>query len=97
MRAQFELRNDISARYLALHCEPLAIVCHEMAERFGAAADCWPSARAVCYRRAAVSVEFVHPVIVGKRALPALDLSADPAGMLEVLARPDDIVMAFAA
>ena len=24
-----------------------------------------------------VSVEFVHPVIVGKRALPALDLSVD--------------------
>ena len=32
-----------------------------------------------------VSVEFVHPVIVGKRALPALDLSLDFAPWLDAL------------
>jgi D-sedoheptulose 7-phosphate isomerase len=58
-----------------------------------------------------VSVEFVHPVIVGKRALPALALTNDSAtlssmlgkenaGMtfayqLKTLARPQDIAMAF--
>src|SRR5258706_5416555 len=58
-----------------------------------------------------VSVEFVHPVIVGKRALPALALTNDSAtlsglmaggdtGMpfvrqLQVLARPQDIAMGF--
>lgn len=42
-----------------------------------------------------VSVEFVHPVIVGKRALPALDLSADFRPWLEALATPEDIVMGF--
>jgi D-sedoheptulose 7-phosphate isomerase len=42
-----------------------------------------------------VSVEFVHPVIVGKRALPALDLSVlfDP--WLDTLVRPEDMVMGF--
>src|SRR6266581_2954546 len=60
-----------------------------------------------------VSVEFVHPVIVGKRALPALALTNDSAtisglmaggdtGMpfvqqLKVLARPQDIAMGFSA
>ncbi len=42
-----------------------------------------------------VSVEFVHPVIVGKRALPALDLSILFRPWLEAIVRPDDIVMGF--
>jgi D-sedoheptulose 7-phosphate isomerase len=43
-----------------------------------------------------VSVEFVHPVIVGKRALPALDLSMAFGPWLQALAGPEDIVMGFA-
>ncbi len=42
-----------------------------------------------------VSVEFVHPVIVGKRALPALDLSMAFGAWVEALVRPDDMVMGF--
>jgi D-sedoheptulose 7-phosphate isomerase len=42
-----------------------------------------------------VSVEFVHPVIVGKRALPALDLSSLFFPWLEAIALPEDIVMGF--
>jgi D-sedoheptulose 7-phosphate isomerase len=42
-----------------------------------------------------VSVEFVHPVIVGKRALPALDLSILFRPWLETILRPEDIVMGF--
>ena len=46
-----------------------------------------------------VAVEFVHPVIVGKRALPAIGLAARrPARrQVELLAEPDDIVIASAA
>ena len=44
-----------------------------------------------------VSVEFVHPVIVGKRALPALDLSALFGPWLNAILRPEDIVMGFGA
>jgi D-sedoheptulose 7-phosphate isomerase len=43
-----------------------------------------------------VSVEFVHPVIVGKRALPALDLGPDFERRLPVVLRPEDTVMGFA-
>jgi D-sedoheptulose 7-phosphate isomerase len=42
-----------------------------------------------------VSVEFVHPVIVGKRALPALDISSAFRPWLEAILRPEDIVMGF--
>jgi D-sedoheptulose 7-phosphate isomerase len=49
-----------------------------------------PAARSDAHH---IAVEFVHPVIVGKRALPALAV----AGEREVglLAEPDDIVVAF--
>jgi D-sedoheptulose 7-phosphate isomerase len=39
-----------------------------------------------------VAVEFVHPVIVGKRALPALALAPE---QLDALAEPEDMVIAF--
>jgi D-sedoheptulose 7-phosphate isomerase len=45
-----------------------------------------------------VAVEFVHPVIVGKRALPALALTAEGgplARQVELLVEPDDIALAF--
>ncbi len=46
-----------------------------------------------------VAVEFVHPVIVGKRALPALALSSDRsfASQIRVLAHPQDIALGFLA
>ncbi len=42
-----------------------------------------------------VSVEFVHPVIVGKRALPALDLSTAFRPWLKAIVHSGDIVMGF--
>ena len=42
-----------------------------------------------------VSVEFVHPIIVGKRALPALDLSLLFRPWLDAILRAEDIVMGF--
>ena len=45
-----------------------------------------------------MAVEFVHPVIVGKRALPAIALGAEGgplAAQVHLLAEADDIVIAF--
>jgi D-sedoheptulose 7-phosphate isomerase len=45
-----------------------------------------------------VAVEFVHPVIVGKRALPAIGLAGeggDLVAQLDLIARSDDIAIAF--
>jgi D-sedoheptulose 7-phosphate isomerase len=47
-----------------------------------------------------VAVEFVHPVIVGKRALPAIGLSREGGSLerqVELLVRPEDIAIAFDA
>ena len=45
-----------------------------------------------------VAVEFVHPVIVGKRALPAIGLAPEGGALdrqAKLLLEPDDIVIAF--
>lgn len=45
-----------------------------------------------------VAVEFVHPVIMGKRALPSVALvGADPVAQTRVAVRPGDVVLAVAA
>lgn len=97
MRTEVEAeRLDAGARYFAAESGRLARLCHRMAERFarggrllavGASPAGWSDARHV-------AVEFVHPVIVGKRALPALAVGA---GHLALLAAPEDVVVAFDA
>ncbi len=89
-------RNRISADFFAREAGRLALACREMSERF------LKGGRLLAFGRGPystdaqhVSVEFVHPVIVGKRALPALDLSAAFTAWIEALLRPEDIVMGF--
>jgi D-sedoheptulose 7-phosphate isomerase len=76
------------ARELAAQAGAVATACHAMAVRFhqggrlvvfgtgGASTDAQH-----------VAVEFVHPVIVGKRALPAISLTSDVATVTGVAAR----------
>jgi D-sedoheptulose 7-phosphate isomerase len=91
----------------------LAVACREMAGRFAR------GGRLLVFGNGAgttdaqhVAVEFVHPVIAGKRALPALSLVSDAATLMgvaarcgldkvfshqvDVLGRPDDIALALA-
>ncbi len=45
-----------------------------------------------------IAVEFVHPVIMGKRALPSVALvDPDPVAQTRVAARPGDVVIAVAS
>ncbi|MDQ6818635.1 MAG: SIS domain-containing protein [Actinomycetota bacterium] len=93
-------REEASVRYFPAQAGRLARLCHSMAERFARggrllAFGLSPAARSDVRH---VAVEFVHPVIVGKRALPALGLvgeSASVARELELIVEPDDIVIAF--
>ena len=90
-------RNRIFEDFFAQEAPRLAAVSQEMAERFLRGGQLLAFGRGACATDAQhVSVEFVHPVIVGKRALPALDISAEFALWLDALVRPDDIVMGFA-
>jgi D-sedoheptulose 7-phosphate isomerase len=78
----------------------LARLCHRMAERFardGRLVAIGLTAQARSDVRH-IAVEFVHPVIVGKRALPAVGLTGESAPLvaeLDLLAEPEDIVVAF--
>jgi D-sedoheptulose 7-phosphate isomerase len=79
----------------------VAECCRRMADRFSAGGTLLVAGEGAQATDANhVAVEFVHPVIVGKRALPALALNAHPEGCdvpLRALARPTDILVALCA
>src|SRR5271168_4015352 len=87
-------RNQILESFFAAEVLRLAEACREMSERFLRGGRLLAFGRGPYATDAQhVSVEFVHPVIVGKRALPALDLSVLFRPWLEAILRPEDIVM----
>ncbi len=94
------LRTDANERFFATAAEPLARLCQLVAEHF------WNGGRLLAIGSAAqarsdarhVAVEFVHPVIVGKRALPARALTGEHGALreeVELTAEPGDIAIAF--
>jgi D-sedoheptulose 7-phosphate isomerase len=99
IRSREELlrRNQIFESFFEAEAPRLAEACHEMSRRFlaGGRLLAFGSGSAATDAQH-VSVEFVHPVIVGKRALPALDLGPDFERRLPVLLRPEDVVLGFA-
>ncbi len=89
-----ERRVAAGDRFFGAEAERIAHLCLVLAQRFvrggrllavGGSAQAWSDAHHI-------AVEFVHPVIVGKRALPALALARDD---LALLAGEHDIVVSF--
>ena len=109
LETRFEQSMTVPETFFACEDERIAQACWAMARRFH------KGGRLLAFGNGAwatdaqhVSVEFVHPVIVGKRALPALALTNDSATLsttvsseaifahqIRVLARPQDIAMGF--
>src|SRR4051794_39862509 len=90
-------RNQLFEQFFSREAPQLAEACSEMSERFLRGGRLLAFGRGPYATDAQhVSVEFVHPVIVGKRALPALDLSMLFRPWLDAILRPEDIVMGFA-
>ena len=112
--ARFEQSMTVPEIFFTTEAGRIAEACWSMARRFH------QGGRLLAFGNGAwatdaqhVSVEFVHPVIVGKRALPALALTNDSATLsglmaggdrempfarqLKVLARPQDIAMGFSS
>ena len=110
--ARFEQSMSVPELFFTAESGQIAEACWAMARRFHL------GGRLLAFGNGAwatdaqhVSVEFVHPVIVGKRALPALALTNDSATLsglmargerampfvrqLQVLARPQDIALGF--
>ena len=98
--AALAARTAANAEWFPAEAERLARLCHRMAERFARggrliALGSSPAARSDVRH---IAVEFVHPVIVGKRALPAIGLSSEGGDLTrqaELTAEPGDIVVAF--
>ncbi len=95
-------RTEANRAFFEREADELARCCHRMAERFArggrlVAIGRSPTARSDVRH---VAVEFVHPVIVGKRALPAIGLAPEGGSLpaqVALLAEPEDIVIAFGA
>ncbi len=100
MNAIIARRAEAVDTYFSGHADAIAGLCSCMAERFASggrllAAAAGPAARSDARH---VAVEFVHPVIVGKRALPAFSLAEDPATLAEragMLVSSQDMLIAF--
>jgi D-sedoheptulose 7-phosphate isomerase len=73
---------------LADDAEQVARACHAMATRFhrGGKLVCFGSGGPSTDAQH-IAVEFVHPVIVGKRALPAISLTGDVATLTSIAGR----------
>jgi D-sedoheptulose 7-phosphate isomerase len=112
VEARFEQSMAVPTTFFEAEAERIAEACWAMAKRFYAGGRLLAFGNGGAATDAQhVSVEFVHPVIVGKRALPALALTNDSASMsalstgsasgvpfarrIALLARPHDMSMGF--
>jgi D-sedoheptulose 7-phosphate isomerase len=110
--ARFEQSMSIPEAFFKSESERIAQACWAMARRFHEGGRLIAFGNGTSATDAQhVAVEFVHPVIVGKRALPALALTNDSATLsglmgegdaslsfthqLSILGRPQDIAMGF--
>lgn len=94
---RFAMSLDVPRHFFTTHADGISRACLEMAGRFE------QGGRLLVFGEGAqasdaehVAVEFVHPVLVGKRALPAIALTGE--GLLrrlEALAHSSDIAMAI--
>ncbi len=96
VRQRLGMRNALCETFLHAEAHRLALACEQMARRFHDGGRLLAAGRGPCLSDAQhVSVEFVHPVIVGKRALPALDVSSLIGPGLNAIMEPADMVMGF--
>jgi hypothetical protein len=83
---------------VSTEADDLAAAALALARWFAAGATMWCASPEWPSHGRHVAVEFVHPVIVGKRALPAVHVeTVDVVGATRLLARPGDIVLAIGA
>lgn len=99
---RFAASNSATERFFHENVDDIARACQSMAERFqqgGRLFVCGEGAQRSDV--AHVVVEFVHPVVVGKRALPAISLPCvrddEAKRALGALARPGDLLMVLSA
>ncbi len=88
IKSAFLEREELVGSFFATEAPRLSLLCHAMARRFirgGRLLAFGVGAAATDAQH--ISVEFVHPVIVGKRALPALALPNDAPSTLGLISQ----------
>ena len=95
-------RTRANRVFFEAEADRIARLCHRMAERFARGGRLVAFGRSPAARSDVrhIAVEFVHPVIVGKRALPAIGLAAEGGPLpaqVALIAQPHDIAIAFGA
>jgi D-sedoheptulose 7-phosphate isomerase len=94
VRDGLSTRNSASEAFFSREADRLADAARALADRFSRGGRLLALGRAQYGTDAQhVEVEFVHPVLVGKRALPAVDVSSALPDSLLTLVRADDAVM----
>jgi D-sedoheptulose 7-phosphate isomerase len=89
-------RTPVARAYFAANAEAIALAARAVAERFAAGGRIYAFGRGAYATDAQhVAVEFVHPVLVGKPALPASDVSLSFEAALPVLVTAADVVIGF--
>ncbi len=89
-------RQAVLSEFVDREAGGIARACHDMARAFARGATLIPYGTGSAASDAAhAAVEFMHPVIVGKRALPALAPTNDPSGRsdLDRIASAGDIAL----
>ncbi len=96
LRGLVEERERVLVSFLDTHADALGLACHAMARAFSAGGTLVACGTGAAASDAGhVAVEFVHPVIVGSRALPAVHVGGP--GLVEALralVRPGDVLCA---
>ncbi len=96
--ASQSVQLDDSGRLAGHLPEAIASASMALARRFSTNATLWCWSPRWPQHAQHVAVEFVHPVIVGKRALPAVAVAdADPVAALRTLVEAGDVLLVVAA
>jgi D-sedoheptulose 7-phosphate isomerase len=94
--ASIRSRTPVARHFFAAYAGAIAEAAREIAERLSAGGSIYAFGRGAYATDAQhVAVEFVHPVLVGKPALPATDLSLSFEAALPAVVRSQDIVVGF--
>jgi D-sedoheptulose 7-phosphate isomerase len=89
-------RTPVADAFFAANARAIAEAAREVAARLSAGGRIYAFGRGAYATDAQhVAVEFVHPVLVGKPALPASDLSLSFEASLPALLRAEDVVVGF--
>jgi D-sedoheptulose 7-phosphate isomerase len=97
-RARFRASTEIPAAFFEANAEQIALACRDLARAFHAGHRLLVLGDGAQWSDAVhVSVEFVHPVIVGKRALPAIAFRGDDIAQLRTIAEPGDAALGLFA